>query len=335
MELLAGKEDNGNKKIGWIDFNLPEIKGKSIKVKNVTKMFKDFTAVDNVSFEIEPGSIFGMLGPNGAGKTTLIKIMCGLLPPTRGAAQIAGFDIATQSRLVRNRIGYMSQLFSLYPDLTVNQNLDLYADIYGLTKKEKQTRKGWALELSGLKGKEKYLTSDLVGGWRQKLALGCSVMHQPVVLFLDEPTSGVDPVARQEFWDVIYRLSEEGITVVVTTHFMDEADRCHILSLMNAGKLIAMGPPESLKQDVPTAFYELISTDTLESYDRLRSLDFLGQVALFGEKVHVSSSIESGELEKRILENKNLKIDNVIRIMPILEDVFIHHVIKSEQDNKI
>lgn len=298
-------------------------------------MFKDFTAVDNVSFEIEPGSIFGMLGPNGAGKTTLIKIMCGLLPPTKGAAQIAGFDIATQSRLVRNRIGYMSQLFSLYPDLTVNQNLDLYADIYGLTKKEKQTRKGWALELSGLKGKEKYLTSDLVGGWRQKLALGCSVMHQPVVLFLDEPTSGVDPVARQEFWDVIYRLSEEGITVVVTTHFMDEADRCHILSLMNAGKLIAMGPPESLKQDVPTAFYELISTDTLESYDRLRSLDFLGQVALFGEKVHVSSSIESGELEKRILENKNLKIDNVIRIMPILEDVFIHHVIKSEQDNKI
>ena len=335
MELLAGKEDNGNKEIGWIDFNLPEITGKSIKVANVTKMFKDFTAVDNVSFEIEPGSIFGMLGPNGAGKTTLIKIMCGLLPPTRGAARVAGFDIATQSRLVRNRIGYMSQLFSLYPDLTVGQNLDLYAGIYGLTKKEKRIRKGWALELSGLKGKEKYLTSDLVGGWRQKLALGCSVMHQPVVLFLDEPTSGVDPVARQEFWDVIYRLSEEGITIVVTTHFMDEADRCHILSLMNAGKLIAMGPPESLKQDIPTAFYELTSTDTLESYDRLRSLDFLGQVALFGEKVHVSSTIESGELEKRLLENKKLKIDNVISIMPILEDVFIHHVIKSEQDNKI
>jgi ABC-2 type transport system ATP-binding protein len=334
MELLAGNEDNGTKKIGWIGFNLSEIKGKSIKVTNVTKMFKDFTAVDNVSFEIEPGSIFGMLGPNGAGKTTLIKIMCGLLPPTKGAAQVAGFDIATQSRLVKNRVGYMSQLFSLYPDLTVDQNLDLYASIYSLSRQEKQTRKGWAIELSGLKGKEKYITADLVGGWRQKLALGCSVMHQPLVLFLDEPTSGVDPVARQEFWDVIYRFSEEGMTVVVTTHFMDEADRCHILSLMNAGKLIAMGPPESLKENLPTAFYELTSTATLESYDRLRSLDFLGQVALFGEKLHVSSILEAVELEKRILGNRDLKVNGLISITPMLEDVFIHHVIESEQDNK-
>ena len=331
MELLGANIGKKNTKTEWIDFNLPELTGKAIRISHVTKMFKDFVAVDNVSFEVNPGTIFGMLGPNGAGKTTLIKIMCGLLPPTKGKANIASYDVATESKLLKNRIGYMSQLFSLYPDLTVDQNLDLYASIYGLTKKEKKTRKGWAVELAGLKGKEKYLTSDLVGGWRQKLALGCSVMHQPSVLFLDEPTSGVDPVARQEFWDAIYQFSEEGITVVVTTHFMDEADRCEVLSLMNAGNLIAIGTPEDLKNGLPVNFFELTSTDTLKSYDRLLSRDYLKQAALFGEKIHISSEKNSEELEKLILPDKDLHVEKLVKIMPILEDVFIHHVIESEK----
>ena len=335
MELLGRDEKNGPKEIKWVPFNLPPAGEKAILLSNVTKMFEDFKAVDNVSFEVDTGSIFGMLGPNGAGKTTLIKIMCGLLAPTKGDANVAGHDVKTESRLVKNRIGYMSQLFSLYPDLTVGQNLDLYASIYELSKKEKKIRKEWAIELAGLKGMEKYLTQDLVGGWKQKLALGCSVMHQPLVLFLDEPTSGVDPVARQDFWDVIYRFSEEGITVLVTTHFMDEADRCNRLSLMNAGKLIALGTPESLKKSIPIEFYELSSSSTLESFDKLLSTDKLGQVSLFGEKIHISSKMEKEDLENHILYNNNFLIESITRIEPILEDVFIYNVIKSESEQEL
>ena len=177
----------------------------------------------------------------------------------------------------------------------------------------------------------KYLTQDLVGGWKQKLALGCSVMHQPLVLFLDEPTSGVDPVARQEFWDAIYRFSEEGMTVLVTTHFMDEADRCNVLGLMNAGSLIAMDTPENLKKNLPINFYELTSGSTLKSFDKLLSLDTLNQVSLFGEKIHISSEMNQNELEKQVLGDDTLHIKSMKKIDPILEDVFIHHVITSER----
>ena len=331
MELLAGDNKHKDKKIPWIPFNLPEIGHKAIKISNVTKRFKDFVAVDNVSFEIDSGTIFGLLGPNGAGKTTMIKIMCGLLPPTDGKATVAGFDIATQADLVKNRIGYMSQLFSLYPDLTVEQNLDLYASIYGLKREEKKTRKAWAIELAGLIGKEKYITGDLVGGWKQKLALCCSVAHQPSVLFLDEPTSGVDPVARQEFWDAIYRFAEEGMTIVVTTHFMDEADRCNIIGLMNAGSLIGLASPDKLKEDLPVVFYELTSTDILKSYDKLLSCDYIEQASLFGDKVHISSNIDMETVKKKIFSDKSLCIENIVKIPPIMEDVFIHHVIESER----
>ncbi len=330
MELLA-RETDKNKKLDWIPFNLPEIGKKAIEISNVTKMFKDFMAVNNVSFSIDTGSILGLLGPNGAGKTTLIKIMCGLLPPTKGEAVVAGYDIATQAGLVKERIGYMSQLFSLYPDLTVEQNLDLYASIYSLNKKDRKIRKDWVIDLAGLRGMEKYLTSDLVGGWKQKLALGCSVVHQPSVLFLDEPTSGVDPVARQEFWDVIYRFSEEGITIVVTTHFMDEADRCNMLGLMNWGNLIAMDHPEALKKGLPVDFYELSSTSTLESFDKLLSLDHLNQVSLYGEKIHISSEMDAESIQNRIMEDKSLCITSITKIDPILEDVFIYHVLESER----
>ena len=225
----------------------------------------------------------------------------------------------------------MSQLFSLYPDLTVQQNIDLYASIYGLKKKDKKIRKDWVIDLAGLRGMEKYLTGDLVGGWKQKLALGCAVLHQPSVLFLDEPTSGVDPVARQEFWDVIYRLSEEGITIVVTTHFMDEADRCNILGLMNAGSLIAINHPEELKKGLPVDFYELSSTSTLESFDKLLSLDHFNQVSLYGEKIHISSEMDAESIKSRIMGDKSLHINNITKIDPMLEDVFIYHVLESER----
>jgi len=331
MELLAVESDSRNKKIDWPSFNLPDIGRKTIELSNVVKHFKDFVAVNNVSFEVEKGNIFGLLGPNGAGKTTLIKIMCGLLKPTKGKATVAGYDIAAESKYVKKNIGYMSQLFSLYPDLTVEQNLDLYGSIYGLQKKEKKTRKDWAIELAGLEGKEKYLTADLVGGWKQKLALGCSVMHQPSVLFLDEPTSGVDPVARQDFWDAIYRFSEEGMTIVVTTHFMDEAERCNILGLMNAGNLIAMNHPETLKKSLPVDFYELSSTNTLKSYDKLLSLDYLRQVSLYGEKVHISCRQDAGIIQNKILKDETFHISSMAKIDPLLEDVFIYHVLESER----
>lgn len=333
MNLLGHSGGGHKERVKWIPFDLPHIPGKVISVNHVSKTFGKFTAVNDVSFGIESGTIFGLLGPNGAGKTTLIKMMCGLLRPTKGNAVIAGFDVGRDAALVRERIGYMSQLFSLYPDLTVEQNLDLYASIYDISNKEKEMRKDWIIELAGLKGLEKYLTSDLVGGWKQKLSLGCAVIHQPPVLFLDEPTSGVDPVARQEFWDIIYRFSEEGITVVVTTHFMDEAERCHILGLMNAGTLISIGSPEELKKDISLGFYELTpATETLALYGNLLELDYLEQVALFGEKIHVASGLDPRLLETRLLSHEHIHIKEIRPIAPLLEDVFVYHVMQTSGD---
>ena len=324
MSLLQDSAGDREKK-SWIPFRSSDMGGKPVIVSGITKKFGDFTAVNNVSFEVARGTVFGLLGPNGAGKTTVIKMLCGLSPPTAGRAEVGRCDIATHSRLVKGRIGYMSQLFSLYPDLTVEQNLDFYGSIYGLGGKEKKIKKGWVIELSGLKGKERYLTSELAGGWKQKLALGCAVMHQPAVLFLDEPTSGVDPVARMEFWDIIYRLSEEGITTIVTTHFMDEAERCNILGLMNEGRLVALGAPGELKADLPVNFYEVSTFSVLECYNKLLSLDFIDQVALFGDKIHIMTY--RGETPVRDkLQAVGVSIEGISGITPSLEDVFVYHI---------
>ena len=227
----------------------------------------------------------------------------------------------------------MSQLFSLYPDLTVEQNLDFYGSIYGLGRKEKKIKKGWVIELSGLKGKERYLTSELAGGWKQKLALGCAVMHQPAVLFLDEPTSGVDPVARMEFWDIIYRLSEEGITTVVTTHFMDEAERCNILGLMNEGRLVALGAPGELKADLLVNFYEVSTFSVLECYNKLLGLDFIDQAALFGDKIHIMT--DRGETPVRDnLQAAGVSIEGINRITPSLDDVFVYHITAGRKEEE-
>lgn len=324
MSLLQDSAGDREKK-SWIPFRSSDVGGKPVIVSGITKKFGDFTAVNNVSFEVARGTVFGLLGPNGAGKTTVIKMLCGLSPPTAGRAEVGRYDIATHSRLVKGSIGYMSQLFSLYPDLTVEQNLDFYGSIYDLGRKEKKIKKGWVIELSGLKGKERYLTSELAGGWKQKLALGCAVMHQPAVLFLDEPTSGVDPVARMEFWDIIYRLSEEGITTIVTTHFMDEAERYNILGLMNEGRLVALGAPGELKADLPVNFYEVSTFSVLECYNKLLSLDFIDQAALFGDKIHIMT--DRGETPVRDkLQAVGVSIEGISRITPSLEDVFVYHI---------
>ena len=220
----------------------------SITIENLTKIFGTFTAVDNISFKVEKGQILGFLGPNGAGKSTTIRMLCGILEPTSGGGSVAGFDIVKDSEKVKERIGYMSQKFSLYEDLTVSENLDFYAGIYQTPKKLRPERKTQLIKMAGLVGRENERTSNLSGGWKQRLALGCATIHNPSILFLDEPTSGVDPVSRKNFWELIYMLSQQGTTVLVTTHYMDEAEHCNNIALISDGKIVALGSPAELKQ---------------------------------------------------------------------------------------
>jgi len=221
--------------------------GYSIEVSGLTKKFGDFTAVNSVSFRVAKGEIFGFLGANGAGKSTTIRMLCGLLNPTAGRAIVGGFSVGTQPEKVKERIGYMSQKFSLYEDLTVVENIRFFGGIYGLGRSRVRTRLPWILEMAGLKGREHSLTRELAGGWKQRLALGCALLHEPEIVFLDEPTGGVDPVSRRRFWDLIYDLSVGGVTVFVTTHYLDEAEYCHRIMLMHAGEIIAGGSPRELK----------------------------------------------------------------------------------------
>jgi len=218
----------------------------AIEMKNLTKKFGSFTAVDNLTFNVPSGKIFGFLGPNGSGKSTTIRMLCGVLTPTSGIATVLGYDIKKQGKLIKQKIGYMSQKFSLYEDLTVEENLEFYSGIYGLNIKEKGERKKAIIAMAGLTGKEKVLTSTLSGGWKQRLALGCALIHKPKILILDEPTSGVDPVSRRIFWEMIFTLSKQGITVLVTTHYMDEAASCDYVAFIFNSKLMAIGTPQEL-----------------------------------------------------------------------------------------
>jgi ABC-2 type transport system ATP-binding protein len=219
----------------------------AVSVHEITRRFGDFTAVDRVSFEVRPGEIFGFLGPNGAGKTTTIKMLTGLLAPSEGEGHVAGFDITTDRRAIRRRIGYMSQRFSLYPDLTVSENIELFGGLYGVRGPALRARREWIMDMAELHDVPDHPTATLPLGWKQRLALGCALIHEPPILFLDEPTSGVDPVARRRFWDLIDGLSTEGTTVFVSTHYMEEAEYCHRLALMNRGRLIALDTPEALR----------------------------------------------------------------------------------------
>jgi ABC-2 type transport system ATP-binding protein len=245
--------------------------GWAVEVDNLVKRFGDFTAVDNISFRVRRGEIFGFLGPNGAGKSTAIRILCGLLRPTSGTARVAGRDVGTEPEAVRENIGYMSQKFSLYDDLTVEENLSFFGGVYGVSEERRRAREQYVLEMAGLTGERSRMTHLLAGGWKQRLALGCAIMHEPPVLFLDEPTSGVDPIARREFWDLIYQLSAKGHTVFVTTHYMDEAEYCHRLALMHRGRIIALDTPAAVKAATGKASMEEVFVSMIEEEERSAS----------------------------------------------------------------
>ncbi len=239
----------------------------SVVVEHLSKRFGEFVAVSDVNLRVGKGEIFGFLGPNGAGKSTTIRILCGLLAPSEGKAMVAGFDVASEPEKVRENIGYMSQRFSLYDDLTVEENINFFMGIYGVDRAKRHARKQYALQMAGLVGQETTMTRTLSGGWKQRLALGCAILHEPPIVFLDEPTSGVDPIARRTFWDLIYQLSEAGQTVFVTTHYMDEAEYCHRVALLYHGKMIALGTPAELKSSMSKTSMEEVFVASIERED--------------------------------------------------------------------
>jgi len=303
----------------------------AITARNLTKRFGDFTAVDGIDFEVRRGEIFGFLGPNGAGKTTTIRMMLGLLQPTAGEIEVLGIAMSNHPERIRPRIGYMSQRFSLYNDLTVLQNLRFYGRAYGLENDVLEERIREALRMTNLEGREHTHTKDLSGGWRQRLALNAAILHRPELIFLDEPTAGVDPVSRRAFWDLLYKLIAEGITVFVTTHYMDEAEHCHRLALIQRGKLIAFGSPEEIKRNVMRGqVLEIAPDDTPKAVKVLRAAREAGklpldEVAMYGPLVHVTGP-EMERHEETIaaeLRRAGIEPGEMAIIEPSLEDVFI------------
>lgn len=308
--------------------------GAVIEVAGLSKKFGSFTAVDNVSFQVRPGEIFGFLGPNGAGKSTVIRILCGLLRPTAGKASVGGFDVASQPEEVRMRLGYMSQKFSLYEDLTVEQNIDFFSGVYGVPKGIREERKREVLRIAGLEEKTNVVTRLLSGGWKQRLALGCAIVHEPPVLFLDEPTSGVDPIARRGFWDLIYQLSAAGRAIFVSTHYMDEAEYCHRVALMYRGRVIALGEPQTLKDRLDAhGLLHLESSDLLESMHSLDGVSGIKDVAVFGGGLHVTVDDATSAIPRirKILEEHKIEVRALEPIQPSLEDVFVAFIEAEER----
>jgi ABC-2 type transport system ATP-binding protein len=309
----------------------------AVQIENLTKTFGDFVAVDNVSIAVTKGEIFGFLGPNGAGKSTTIRVLCGLLTPTSGRAHVVGLDVATEPEKIRQSIGYMSQKFSLYDGLTVEENIDFFSGIYGVAKNRRQERKDYALLMAGLTDRRNSITRELSGGWKQRLALGCAILHEPPVVFLDEPTSGVDPIARRAFWDLIYQLSEAGQTVFVTTHYMDEAEYCHRVALMYDGKMIALGPPKQLKSDMAQVCHllQLDTSDPLETMKALETVPGILDLAVFGAGLHVTVKdvAEATASIRQTLEGRGVTIKRLEAIQPSLEDVFVA-LIEAEERKK-
>ncbi len=306
----------------------------AVEAVELTRRFGDLVAVDRVSFTVARGEVFGFLGPNGAGKTTTIKMLTGLLVPSSGKARVAGYDVATESRLVRQRLGYMSQLFSLYSDLTVEENIRLFAGLYGVVGRRYRERRDWVLEMAGLAEQRGRLTGELALGHKQRLALGCAVLHQPQVLFLDEPTSGVDPVSRRSFWELIYHLAREGTTVLVSTHYMDEAEYCDRLALMHRGRLIALDPPPALRRSLTVPILEIEVDDAARAVEALSGAPGVLEAAMFGRKVHAMVEEESagkrGVAER--LASVGLSVGAIRRVVPSLEDVFVALVRRSARD---
>jgi len=303
----------------------------TIRAQNLTKRFGDFTAVSGVSFEIDRGEIFGFLGPNGSGKTTTIRMTLGLLQPNEGSVEVLGIPVREAPEKIRPRVGYMSQRFSLYNDLTVLQNLRFYGVAYGLGNDQLKTRIQESLALTGLEGHESIKTKDLSGGWRQRLALGAAILHRPEILFLDEPTAGVDPLSRRAFWDLLYQLTREGITVFITTHYMDEAEHCHRLAFIQHGKIIAYGSPARIKEETMKGqVLEMAPSNAVQAVKLLKAAREDGEllveeIELYGSLVHlVAPHIQNYEGDiRRILKRDGVEAGSMSIIEPSLEDVFI------------
>jgi ABC-2 type transport system ATP-binding protein len=298
----------------------------SVSVEKLVKRFGSFVAVDHIDLEVRKGEVFGFLGPNGAGKSTTIRMLCGLLKPTSGRAMVAGYDVSRNPEAVRQNIGYMSQKFSLYDDLTVIENLRLFAGLYSVPSEDLQSRIEWALTMANLKGQENLITGTLPGGWKQRLALGCAVLHKPPVIFLDEPTSGVDPITRRQFWDLIHQMAEAGVTVFVTTHYMEEAEYCNRLALIFRGKLVALGTPSELKRDSMNGELLLVECEPLgAAVEALQSAPGVIDAAVFGNALHlvVEDADQSMPRLKPYLAAHGITVSRMEKISPSLEDVFV------------
>jgi ABC-2 type transport system ATP-binding protein len=298
----------------------------AISVRDLTRRFGAFTAVDHVSFDVEQGEVFGFLGANGAGKSTTIRMLCGLLRPTSGTATVGGIDVGRDPEGVKRRIGYMSQRFSLYEALTVDQNIRFYGGVYGLEGAAFEARRRFVIEMAGLHGREGTMTRDLAGGWRQRLALGCAILHEPPIVFLDEPTGGVDPVSRREFWNLIDALARAGTTVLVTTHYLDEAEHCHRIAIISAGKLAALGTTGELRHvfaDRPIMEFRAAQpVPLMRTLDRLPGVE---KTTLFGTAVHAVLSSRAIEVAALVaqLHAEGHAISSVEPVEPSLEDVFL------------
>lgn len=307
------------------------MKETAVEVEELTRTYGSFVAVDRVSFAVKKEEVFGFLGPNGAGKTTTIKMLTGLVEPSSGQGHVAGYDIRTERRRIKRHIGYMSQLFSLYADLTVEENIAFFAGLYGVPRARRAERRDWVLEMAGLRGQTKRLTGELSLGWKQRLALGCAVLHEPPVLFLDEPTSGVDPISRRTFWDLIYALAGTGTTVFVTTHYMEEAEYCDRLALMNRGRLIALDSPARLREGFRQPLLEVRTDSGARAAEALEGSPGIANAGLFGRTLHVTlqpgadpAAVET-EIGQR-LSGRGIRVDGIEAIPPSLEDVFIARI---------
>jgi len=304
----------------------------AISVRDLTRKFGGFVAVNHVSFDVERGEIFGFLGANGAGKSTTIRMLCGLLKPTSGTALVDGIDVSREPEQVKLRIGYMSQRFSLYELLTVDQNIRFFGGLYGLTDDQIENRKRFVIDMAGLTGRENTKARDLAGGWRQRLALGCAILHEPRIVFLDEPTGGVDPVSRRQFWRLIEDLSRRGVTILVTTHYLDEAEHCHRIAIISAGKMAALGTSHDLKQIF--ADRPIIEIHSSRPVDVMRALEQMKEVektTIFGTAVH--AVFKPGQADITVLRDRlarlGLAVSAIDLVTPSLEDVFLDVVEKA------
>ena len=309
----------------------------SVVIEDIVKRFGDFVAVDHISLETRKGEIFGFLGPNGAGKSTTIRMLCGLLRPTSGRAIVAGYDVAREPESVRQNIGYMSQKFSLYNDLKVIENIRLFAGLYSVPSDKLRERIDWALDMANLKGQENLIVGTLPGGWKQRLALGCAVLHRPPIIFLDEPTSGVDPISRRQFWDLIHSMASEGVTVFVTTHYMEEAEYCNRLALIFRGKMVALGTPSELKQKSMKGELLLVECEPLgPAVEALQGAPMVLDAAVFGNALHlVVEKAETATPEvKKFLSGHGINVRRIENIHPTLEDVFVSLTTEPRNDRE-